>query len=150
MEKEERMEDTCVRWQGGSSRLGAHNLLHSLYLHISKPSCNIASQSSDVVCCRSHQFSASLSFICNLFVWPTSSYSNHLSRATSCPCVTGCISCHLLYNPHRLGDSLRNQKFCRTSLQAQGFHSHLMCKSGTIKPSMGSHNRLKAVYVWPQ
>lgn len=52
------------------------------YLHILKPSCNIASHSSAVVCCRSHQFSASLSFMCNLFVWLTSSYSDHLGTAT--------------------------------------------------------------------
>lgn len=99
------------------------------YLHISKPSCNIGSQSSAVVCCRSHQFSASLSFMCNLFVWPTSSYSHHLCRATSCPCVTECILCYLLYYPHCLGDSLVYQKFFMTHLQAQGFHSFLRCKT---------------------
>lgn len=72
------------------------------YLHILKPSCNIASQASAVVCCRSHQFCASLSFMCNLFVWLTSSFSDHLSWATSCPCVTECISYSLLYILHRL------------------------------------------------
>lgn len=49
------------------------------YLHILKPSCNIALESSADVCCSSHQFSASLSFMCNLFVWLTSSYSGHLN-----------------------------------------------------------------------
>lgn len=45
------------------------------YLHILKPSCNIASA---VFCLRCNQFSASLSFMCNLFVWLTS-YSDDLS-----------------------------------------------------------------------
>lgn len=99
------------------------------YLHILKPSCNIASYSSADVCCCSHQFSASLSFICNLFVWLTFSYSGHFSWATSCPCVTECILCYLLYYLHHLGDSHLYQKCCRTSLQAQGFHTSSRCKT---------------------
>lgn len=99
------------------------------YLHILKPSCNIASYSSADVCCCSHQFSASLSFICNLFVWLTFSYSGHFSWATSCPCVTECILCYFLYYLHHLGDSHLYQKCCRTSLQAQGFYTSSRCKT---------------------
>lgn len=70
----------------------------TMYLHILKPSCNIASHFSAVVCCRSHQFSASLSFMCNLFVWLTSSYSDHPCSATHVhvsPSVCCAIFCNI-------------------------------------------------------
>lgn len=48
---------------------------------------------------RSHQFSASLSFMCNLFVWLTSSSSRRHRRAAPLR-VTEFILCHLLFYPH--------------------------------------------------
>lgn len=73
------VEAAATRWLRGPTS--------PTYLHICKPSCDIASQTRADVCC-SHQFSASLSFMCNLFVWLTSSYSSHLSRAAPRPRAT--------------------------------------------------------------
>lgn len=140
------------RWQQHDALACVLRTYFTTYLHILKPSCNIASA---VFCCRSHQFSASLSFMCNLFVWLTSSHSDYLSRATSCPCVTECISCYLLYYLHRLGDSLLYQKCCRTSLLAQGFFCLLRCKTaqtiktGTMKSFKRFYNRTIAFVGLP-
>lgn len=56
------------------------------------------------------------------------------SQLTPCLCVTECILHYLLYYLHRFGDSILYLKCCRISLQAQGFHSSLRCKTAqTIK-----------------
>lgn len=158
----ERVWGICRRVCRMAAAVSALTTYFTTYLHILKPSCNIASQSSAVACCRSHQFSASLSFMCNLFVWLTSSYWDYLSWATSCPYVTECILCYLLYYLHWLSDSLLSackevlQKCCRTSLQAQGFHSSLRYKTaqtikiGTIKPCKRSYNCTTAFFALPQ
>lgn len=78
-----------------------------------------------------------------------SSYWDHLSRTTSCPRVTECISWYLLYNPRRLGDSFYH-KCGRTSLQTQGFYSSLRCNTGTIKPFKQSYNCTIAFVALPQ
>lgn len=44
-----------------------------------------------------HQFSASLSFMCNLFVWLTSSYSHHHRRAAHV-CVSPSLFCAIFGN----------------------------------------------------